>query len=197
MANEEGSNKSSNVGPAVLVEALAPIESLSPEQCQAEWQGTMQDPTYTGRAVFVDQWSHSKRVARMEKLFERGYSEKLKKEGEAREEASQKSIDTQLERTEEEEILRGLAKAKQGAEFYFGSEGKAEKAISVAQDVLTEIGSEADLQFLDSTGLGNSPQIIQMLVNFSDHPELYPALKKVGIKTLIQIGDIALKRRKP
>jgi len=194
MANEESSNI---VSSAVPIESAPDVENLTPEQCQAEWQGTMRDSTYTDRAVFSPQWDHTKRVARMEKLFERGYSEKLKKEGEAREEASQKSIDTQLERTEEEEILRGLAKAKQGAEFYFGSEGKAEKAISVAQDVLTEIGSEADLEFLDSTGLGNSPQIIQMLVNFSDHPELYPALKKVGIKTLIQIGDVALKRRKP
>jgi len=192
MANEESSNI---VSSAVPIESAPDVENLTPEQCQAEWQGTMRDSTYTDRAVFVDQWSHSKRVARMEKLFERGYSEKLKKEGEAREEASQKSIDAQLERSEEEEILRGLAKAKQGAEFYFGSEGKAEVAIETAQNVLSEIGSEADLDFLDSTGLGNSPQIIQMLVNFSDHPELFPALKKVGIKTLIQIGDVALKRR--
>jgi len=193
MANEESSNI---VSSAVPIESAPDVESLTPEQCQAEWQGTMADSSYTDRAVFSPQWDHTKRVARMEKLFERGYSEKLKKEKEAREEASQKSIDDQLEKTEEEEILRGLAKAKQGAEFYFGSEGKAEKAISVAQDVLTEIGSEADLEFLDSTGLGNSPQIIQMLVNFSDHPELYADLKKIGIKNLIRIGDVALRRKK-
>ena len=167
------------------------VHSMSQEDAAKEWQEMTVD-----KEGKYDHFPRSVFLKRLSALFEHGFGERIKSEKKNREEAARRSLETQLDVIDERESLEALAKAKQGAEFYFGSEGKAQKAISVAQDVLTEIGSEADLDFLDSTGLGNSPQIIQMLVNFSDHPELYADLKKIGIKNLIRIGDVALRRKK-
>ena len=167
------------------------VHSMSQEDAAKEWQEMTVD-----KEGKYDHFPRSVFLKRLSALFEHGFGEKIKNEKKNREEAARRSLETQLDVIDERESLEALAKAKQTCEFYFGSEGKAEKAISVAQDVLTEIGSEADLDFLDSTGLGNSPQIIQMLVNFSDHPELYADLKKIGIKNLIRIGDVALRRKK-
>ena len=167
------------------------VDSMSIEDAQKEWEAMTLDSEgkYKSfpRSVFLE---------RRNKLWERGFAEKIANEEKTRQEESREWLEKENDQIEERDALEALNEGNRKCEFYFGSEKNAEAAIKVAKEVFNEIGSDTDKDFMRNSGLGNNPRIIEILGNLKGHPELYPAIKNIGLKNLIQIGNIALKRRK-
>lgn len=166
------------------------VDSMSIEEAKKEWKEmTLEGEKYKTfpRSVFL---------SRRDALWERGFAEDLENQKRKQEEGSKKWLEVENDRIADRDALEALAEGKRKCEFYFGSEKNAEASIETAKKVLREIASDADYEFLEDSGLGNSPRIIEIMANLKGHPEIYPAIKKIGIKNLIQIGNVALKRRK-
>lgn len=167
------------------------IDSLTPEQGVREYGELTLDKD--GK---FSSWPRSAVIGRREELFKKFIFPKIQQQQQKQKEDNTKWLGDENERIEERDARMDSAKAKQEIHFYFGGEKAGDVAIEAAQEVFREVGSDADEEFFGNSGLGNNPRIVEIIGNLKGHSELYPVIKEIGLKNLIQIGSIALKRRK-
>ncbi len=134
-----------------------PVESYSVSEAQAEWKKmTSKDEDYKDlpRSVFLK---------RRDAMFKRGFSERLAEEEETRQEESRKWLEEENERIEERDHLEEMEKVRRNLELHFGGEKEAKAAIQTARSVVKRFATKNDIAFLESSRLGNDPEMIQTL----------------------------------
>jgi len=158
-----------------------PVESMSPDQAKSEISAIESGPDFLGTGK-LDHWSRQNMLKRRDALYKRSLGEAgekpynfmgevLQKQG-VTEEGLKKAHEG-FEDRDHQEIRR---KAMDALSLQFGGEEQAKEAISEAKGLLRRFAKPADFKFLNETGLGNSPELIQKLA------EISRLLKKGGKK---------------
>jgi hypothetical protein len=168
-------NESSNAGSQTWTEG-GPIESMSPDEARAEIKAIENDPSFfgEGKAYWPRQQMLRRRIAlcdragpedpeRAKVRFEdRGMYDTLKALG-----ITKESFEADEEKFEARDAKEALEKAKRDLELRLGGEKPAEEALKLAHGVLKRFGKPQDLVFLESSGLGNDVEMIEILAQLA------------------------------
>jgi hypothetical protein len=143
------------------------VESMTPDAARAEIKQIEADENFAGDGR-MDYWSRQKMLRRRDALYRATYPEKVNKPYDGMEETLRKqgvtreSLENDQERFEERDGKEAEDKTIQALESYWGKSETPGK-IKLAQDVVRKyIQNPKDLEFLDSSGLGNDPEVIQI-----------------------------------
>ena len=164
-------NENSNTGSQTWTEG-GPIESMSPDEARAEIKAIENDPSFfgEGKAYWPRQQMLRRRIAlcdragpedpeRAKVRFEdRGMYDTLRAGG-----VTKESLERDTEKFEERDAKEALEKAERDLQSHFGGEKGAEVAVQSAMGVLKRFAKRADYIFLEESGLGNDPELIETL----------------------------------
>ncbi|PIV20157.1 MAG: hypothetical protein COS40_13985 [Deltaproteobacteria bacterium CG03_land_8_20_14_0_80_45_14] len=154
-----------------------PVESMTTDAAKAEIKSLESDSRFAGDGEEMPYWDRQRMLRRRDALYrqagpsdlEREKSKNkplydvLKKQGITKEslQRDQEKFQDRSDQSEEEKTLSALT-------TYFGGEKERDAAIKAAQGVVKKYATDKDLAFLDSSGLGNSPELIQKLVEIDE-----------------------------
>jgi hypothetical protein len=167
-------NESSNAGSQGWVEG-GPVEGLSPEAARSEIKAIESDPSFAGEGKMAF-WPRQQMLRRRDALYRRagpsdpereisrdkGMYDTLKAQG-----ITKESLQADIEKFEDRDTKEAMQKATHDLELHFGGEKAGEEALKLAQGVLKRFGKPQDLAFLESTGLGNDPELIGILAQLA------------------------------
>ncbi len=172
MSEETGSGNSGGQGqgspdissPPDPTQAMPPfdsgkaVESMSPEDAAKEWREMTldSDGKYKNfpRSVFL---------ARRDKLFKHGFSEKIEQDRKAQEAKSKEFLEKENERIQDRDEREEIGKARSALVQHFGGEKEADAAIKSAKSIFKRFATPSDISFVEKSGLGNDPEFIQKL----------------------------------
>jgi len=164
----EGSQDTTVMYGGKVLSSGKPLDSMSIEEVRGELREieSPESALFTGD---LNQWDRQKVIKRRMDLRKRiagpegnrpynSMEETLKKQGVTKEslQRDQEKFQDRSDQSEEEKTLSALT-------TYFGGEKERDTAIKAAQGLVKKYGSQDDLDFLDRSGMGNSPELIKKL----------------------------------
>lgn len=196
---EENLNGNQLVPTGMGLDTGPDIEAMSPESAAQEYNALMRDPNFSGSG-YEDNITHRKRVERSQKLFSRGFSEKLAKEKETQEREAEKMLMKENERIQTRDESNALEKAKEINLKFFGNKKVFDQVVKRAVEVVSQF-SDNEKEFLkecmpnSDLAWGDSPLIISWLANLRFEPDLIRKVKENGLKHYIRLYSL-LRRQK-
>jgi len=145
-----------------------PVDSMSGDDAKAEIKSIESDPSFAGEGK-LDYWSRQNMLKRRDSLYRHAYPENVDKPYSGMEETLQKqgitheTLEADQEKFAERDYEEEKKKTMDALTSHFGGEDEAKKAISQAKDLLHRFAKKEDFTFLDESGLGNDPELIQKL----------------------------------
>ena len=148
------------------------VDSMSADDAQSEIQSIEKDPSFAGEGK-MDFWSRQNMLKRRDALYKHSLGESgeqpynfmaevLEKQG-----VTEESLKAEQEKFAQRDYDEQKKKTMDALTTHFGTEDDAKQAITEARQILDRFARPEDMLFLDQSGLGNSPELIEKLAEIN------------------------------